>query len=137
MRKYLIPLIAALTIAASPAHADRGAYGRGGQGAYGGHGGHGGYHYHGGGYPWAGLALFGAIAGLAILAESSRPAYVDPYYGAPTYAAPLVFIEQQPQTAGASANPGGYWYYCGSSFMYYPYAKVCPEGWQPVPASPY
>jgi hypothetical protein len=123
MRKLVIPLIAALTLATFPAHADRSYHG------------HGSYGYRGGGDPWAGLILFSAIAGLAILAESSRPAYVDPYYGAPTYGAPLVFIEQPPAT-GSSANPAGYWYYCGSSFMYYPYAKVCPEGWQAVPASP-
>jgi len=132
MRKLVIPLIVALTLATSPAHADRGYQGHGGQGGYGGHSYHG-----GGGDPWAGLLLFSAIAGLAILAESSRPAYVDPYLVAPSNAAPTVFIEQQNPAAEAPANPAGYWYYCPSSALYYPYARACPEGWQPVPAIPY
>lgn len=28
------------------------------------------------------------------------------------------------------------WYFCRSSGMYYPYTKVCPEGWRAVPATP-
>ena len=127
MRKFVVPLIAALALAALPAHADRGYYGRGGNG------------YHGGGgvSPWAGLAVFGALAGLAIMAESSRPVYVDPYNAGPAYAPQEVYIEGQPEAGVLQANPAGAWYYCASSAMYYPYTKACPEGWQAVPAHPY
>ena len=127
MRKFVVPFIAALALAALPAHADRGYYGRGGNG------------YHGGGgvSPWAGLAVFGALAGLAIMAESSRPVYVDPYNAGPAYAPQEVYIEGQPEAGVLQANPAGAWYYCASSAMYYPYTKACPEGWQAVPAQPY
>ena len=127
MRKFVVPFIAALALAALPAHADRGYYGRGGTG------------YHGGGgvSPWAGLAVFGALAGLAIMAESSRPVYVDPYNAGPAYAPQEVYIEGQPEAGELQANPAGAWYYCASSAMYYPYTKACPEGWQAVPAQPY
>ncbi len=127
MRKFVVPLIAALALAALPAHADRGYYGRGGNG------------YHGGGgvSPWAGLAVFGALAGLAIMAESSRPVYVDPYNAGPAYAPQEVYIEGQPEAGVLQANPAGAWYYCASSAMYYPYTKACPEGWQALPAQPH
>ena len=127
MRKFVVPFIAALALAALPAHADRGYYGRGGNG------------YHGGGgvSPWAGLAVFGALAGLAIMAESSRPVYVDPYNAGPAYAPQEVYSEGQPEAGVLQANPAGAWYYCASSAMYYPYTKACPEGWQAVPAQPY
>ena len=127
MRKFVDPFIAALALVALPAQADRGYYGRGGNG------------YHGGGSvsPWAGLAVFGALAGLAIIAESSRPVYVDPYNSGPAYAPQGVYSEGQPEAGVPPANPAGAWYYCGSSAMYYPYTKACPEGWQAVPAHPY
>ena len=127
MRKFVVPFIAALALAALPAHADRGYYGRGGNG------------YHGGGgvSPWAGLAVFGALAGLAIMAESSRPVYVDPYNAGPAYAPQEVYIEGQPEARVLQANPAGAWYYCASSAMYYPYTKACPEGWQALPAQPH
>lgn len=127
MRKFVVPFIVALALAALPAHADRGYYGRGGNG------------YHGGGgvSPWAGLAVFGALAGLAIMAESSRPVYVDPYGAGPAYAPQEVYIEGQPEAGVPQANPAGAWYYCASSAMYYPYTKACPEGWRAVPAQPY
>ena len=133
MRKFVVPFIAAMALAALPAHADRGYYGRGGNGYHGGSG------YHGGGSvsPWAGLAIFGALAGLAIMAESSRPAYVDPYNAGPAYAPQEVYIEGPPEAGAPPTDPAGAWYYCGSSAMYYPYTKTCPEGWQAVPAHPY
>ncbi len=76
MHKFVVPFISVLALVVLPAHADRGYYGRGGNG------------YRGGGSvsPWAGLAVFGALAGLAIMAESSRPVYVDPYNAGPAYA---------------------------------------------------
>ena len=153
MRKFLILLAAATSLAAIPAHAERGYSGSGGRGVapgpapYQGHGGYpgrsyrgyGGYHgggYHGGGYyPWAGLALFSALAGLAILAETTPAPYVDPYYGGPIYGGPTLFIERQ--TENASPYPAGNWYYCASSALYYPYTRACPEGWQAVAPNPY
>ena len=138
MRKLLVPVIAALTLVTLPAHADRGYYGRDGN-RY--HGGSGGYGHHGGSSvsPWAGLAIFGALAGLAILAESSRPVQVepDPYNAEPAYAPQGGDIDGQPEAVAPPADPAGTWYYCGSSAMYYPYTKACPEGWQAVPARPY
>lgn len=143
MRKRLVLLVAAVfSLAALPAYADR-AYsgGRGSPGAapakggYHGHGippGHayrGGYHGAGGNYPWAGLALFTALAGLAIVAESSRLPPPDPDYGGPA-----LFIERWPE---ASPYPAGNWYYCHTSALYYPYAKTCPAGWQAVSPNPY
>jgi len=123
MRIYIIPLLAALSLAA-PAHADRG-YG------------HRGYSHHGGGGSgWAGLAIFGALTGLAIMAERSRPVYVDPYYVGPVAPQQPVYIEQAPGSVPAPANAAGNWYYCGSSATYYPYTQACPEGWQAVPARP-
>ncbi len=127
MHKFVVPFISVLALVVLPAHADRGYYGRGGNG------------YRGGGSvsPWAGLAVFGALAGLAIMAESSRPVYVDPYNAGPAYAPQGAYIEGQPEVGVPPANPTGAWYYCGSSAMYYPYTKACPEGWQAVPAHPY
>lgn len=119
MRKLIAPLLVALLMATQPAQADRG-YG---------HRSHG----HHGGSGWAGLAIFGALTGLAIMAERSRPVYVDPYYAGPHYPQQTVYVEQAP----ASANPTGVWYYCGSSAMYYPYTQTCPEAWQTVSPRPY
>jgi len=113
MRKILITLIAALSLAAVPAYADHGGYGRGGYSGY----------HRGGGIPWAGVAAIGAVTGLAIMAANSRPVYSAPYYAVPTYPAPVTY-------APAPSS----WYYCQSSGMYYPYTNVCPEGWQAVPA---
>ena len=108
MRNLAISLVTALSLVALPAYADRG-------GDWRGHGGYG--HYHGGGgAPWAGLAVVGALTGLAIVAAHNRPVYVNPY-AAPAYAPP--------------AGPA---YYCQSSGMYYPYTTACPEGWLAVPA---
>ena len=130
MRKLLVPLIAALALLVPPAHADRGYHGRGG------HGYHGGSGHHGSISPWAGLAVFGALAGLAILAESSRPVYVDPHDAWPADLPQPIVGEGQPEASAAPGDPAGNWYYCGSSAMYYPYTRECPEGWQTVPARP-
>jgi hypothetical protein len=111
MRKFAICFVTALSLIALPAYADRG-------GDWHGYGGYG--HHHGGGAPWAGLAVVGALTGLAIMAERNRPVYVDSYPAA-VYPAPARL---------GSEN----WYYCQSSAMYYPYTTACPEGWQAVPA---
>jgi hypothetical protein len=124
MRKLILPTILALCLIAPTAHADRGYD-------------HGGYGHLGGGSGWAGLAIFGALTGLAIMAERTRPVYVDPYYVGPVYPQRPIYVEQQPAfNPPAPANPAGAWYYCGSSAMYYPYTQACPEGWQTVPARP-
>jgi len=128
MRKLLTFLVAAaVVVAAFPAYADRGYEHRG----YEHHG------YHGGGSGWAGLAIFGALAGMAIMSEQSRPVYVDPYYAGPVYQPQPVYVEQPPESASPVPPPASTWYYCGSSGMYFPYTKACPEGWQAVPARPY
>lgn len=108
MRNLAISLVTALSLVALPAYADRG-------GDWHGHGGHG--HNHGGA-PWAGLAVVGALTGLAIVA-AHRPAYVDPY------------------PAAVYVPPAGPAYYCQSSAMYYPYTTACPEGWLAVPGRRY
>lgn len=118
MRKLIVAFLTALSLVASPAHADRGYY----RDEH--------HHRHGdGNSAWIGLAVVGAIAGLAMMADQSRPRYAAPAYPPqpvypPSYSAP------------APAAPGT-WYYCQSSGMYYPDTRVCPEGWQAVPAAPY
>jgi hypothetical protein len=122
MQKLVITFITALSLAALPAYADRG-------------NGHGGYNHHGGGggAAWAGLAVVGALTGLAIMAERSRPVYVEPYYVERVYSEPLAYTAPPVYSVPARPVPEN-WYYCRSSAMYYPYTNACPEGWQAVPA---
>ena len=109
MRKFAVSLFTALALIALPAYADRGGgHGRGGYG-----------HHYGGGAPWAGLAVVGALTGLAIMSQQNRPVYVEPY------------------PAAVYAPPAGPAYYCQSSAMYYPATNACPEGWLAVPAQRY
>ena len=135
MRKTIISfvtLFTAFALAAAPAYADRGHGGRGNY--YGGHSHHRGGSYHRGGSSiWPGVAVVGAIAGLAILAERNRPVYVDPY---PAYPVQRVYVEP-PVVVAPARGANQPWYYCQSSAMYYPYTQACPEGWQAVPARPY
>lgn len=124
MRKLIIAAVAALSLAALPAHADRGYY-------------RGGHHSHrDGGSVWAGLAVVGVLAGLAIMADQSRPQYAAPAYVQPEYPPQPSYAVPPASPVPAPASPGT-WYYCPSSAMYYPYTKACPEGWQAVPANPY
>lgn len=127
MQKLTIAIVAALSLVAAPAYADRGY-----------HRGYRGHHHSSGNSAWAGVAVIGALAGMAIMAERSRPVYVEPYryyeqpvYQAPArvYAAPPVYVAAPPATVNV-------WYFCQSSAMYYPYTEACPEGWQTVPAGP-
>ncbi|MBS1188612.1 MAG: hypothetical protein H6R10_404 [Rhodocyclaceae bacterium] len=136
MRKSIIAVIAAFSLAALPAHADRGGYYRGG-GHYGGHyQNHGGH--HGGDSVWAGLAIVGAIAGLAILADQARPRYAVPYEAQPVYPPQPTYVEPPPGPAPVPAPAASAtWYYCPSAQAYYPYLRDCPGGWQVVPANPY
>jgi hypothetical protein len=125
MRRLLIVLVAATLAVAFPARADR---------AYDHHA----YGHHGGSSGLAGLVIFGALTSMAIISEQQRrPVYVDPYYVAPAYSQPPVYIEQMPASPAPATNAQNTWYYCASSSMYYPYTKACPEGWQAVPARPY
>lgn len=126
MQKLTIAFLAALSLAAAPAYADRGHY-RG----YRGH-----HHHSGGSSAWAGVAVVGALAGLAIMAERNRPVYVEPYYGQPVYRAPARVYEAPPVYVAAPPVTSNVWYFCQSSAMYYPYTQACPEGWQTVPAGP-
>lgn len=98
-------------------------------------------HHRGGGNSLSGLAIFGALAGVAIgtaiIADRSRPVYVQPYaepiYVQPAYRPQPVYIEQQPvYSAAPPVDPANTEYYCGSSSMYYPETQACPEGWQAV-----
>ncbi|HEY7986936.1 MAG TPA: hypothetical protein VIE17_08440 [Methylophilaceae bacterium] len=103
---------------------------------------------HGGG-GWVLPALIGG----AILYDVTRPHYYypppqtvyvqpqtvyvqpQPYYvqPAPTYSyAPPAPVYQQAPAAAAPQS----WYYCDSARGYYPYVKVCPGGWEQVPAMP-
>ena len=117
MQKLLVTVVTSLALVAFPAYADhgheRGHYERHGDRAS----------------AWAGVAAIGAIAGLAILAEQSRPVYAAPAYVQPVYQPPANYAP--PQLAS------DIWYYCQSSAMYYPYTKACPDGWQAVPAGSY
>lgn len=128
MRKTIIAAVTALTLAVSPAYADHGYY-RGGGDYH--------EHHHGGGSPWVGLAVVGALAGLAIMADQSRPRYVAaPAYVEPAYP-PQPAYSYPPTYSAPAPDAPGTWYYCGSSGMYYPNTRACPEGWQAVPARPY
>ena len=121
MKKILIAVIASFSLAVLPAYADGGR----------GHG-RGNYRSHSDSSSlWAGVAIIGAIAGLALLADQSSPSQVSPApgYVEPVYQAPVNYAPPQP-----AANV---WYYCQSSAMYYPYTKVCPEGWQAVSPGSY
>lgn len=82
MRKTIIASLTALCLAAAPAYADHDRY----------HDGH--RNRHDNGSPWVGLAIVGAIAGLAMIASSDRdrprpqaPVYVEPT-SSPPYSAP-------------------------------------------------
>jgi hypothetical protein len=62
------------------------------------------------------------------------PAYYPPAYYPPAYYPPATeYVEPTPAPAAPAA---GYWYYCPSSQAYYPYVRVCPEGWQQVAPQP-
>lgn len=127
-------LIAALLIAVSSASISS-AY------AEVGHMGHGnGSHWNGGhwsgGCFGCGLWLFDALLATDIAIQSAQqpvmvappPAYVQPV-PQPTYV--------QPMPAPMPAQPPvPTWYFCKSTNGYYPYTQYCPEGWQPISATP-
>lgn len=79
-------------------------------------------HRHGHGRNWGVPAAVLAITGLAIGAAAYQSYQPSPSY---VYSAPPRPVEPPPPDSGN-------WYYCASSSMYYPYTRVCPEGWQAV-----
>ena len=117
MKKIFVTVITSLSLVALPAYADHGYERRNYQ------------HHNDRSSMWAGVAVIGAIAGLAILADQNRPVYTAPAYVEPVYQAPVNYARPQPAS--------NVWYYCPSSAMYYPYTKACPEGWEAVPAQSY
>ena len=123
MQKLLVSLVISLSLIALPAYAENGR----GRRNYESHGQH--ERHDNNGSAWAGVAIIGAIAGLALLAERNEPAYNASTYVEPVYQAPGSYAPPQPAS--------NVWYYCQSSAMYYPYTKACPEGWQAVPAGSY
>ncbi len=90
--------------------------------------------YGRGGYYGLGLGL-GLGYGLGYYGGYPYYGGYGGYYGYPPAVAtvpvsPPVYIQQsQPVT---QQYPSGYWYYCSNPEGYYPYVKVCPNGWQPV-----
>lgn len=106
---------------------------------------------HGHGRHYGGGARFGIFLGAPLLWGGyygpSPYYYPSPYY--PQYYPPVVtvpvapptYVEQgevgaAPPSAAPAAPEPGFWYYCADSRAYYPYAKECPGGWQPVSPQP-
>lgn len=56
-----------------------------------------------------------------------------PAYG---YGAPVIVESVPPPIYIQNNTAGQSWYFCRSSNGYYPYVKVCPEGWENVPSAP-
>ncbi|HTD06542.1 hypothetical protein [Undibacterium sp.] len=139
MKAILLVLIALSSATASMAWAD---HGRGGGGFRGGaHGDfHGGFH---GGFrgPRVGFGLFVDPFPLFYGPAYYGPAYYPYYY-------PDVVVSPAPATvyvdpSAAVVAPGSGqpsqsndWYYCHNPDGYYPSVRVCPSGWQRVPAQP-
>lgn len=130
-------VIALCVVPAVPSYASGGH--SGGHGGF--HGGfhHGGFH-HGGGFhgsvfiggPWWGGPWWWG------------PAYVYPY---PYWYYPYAYAPYPPASvegssvyiqkpSGSSEQAEGYWYYCESAKVYYPYVDTCPEAWIKVPPAP-
>ncbi len=95
---------------------------------------------------WVAPLLFLGLAGAVIGAAAShntapQPTYVTPqpqYVPPPvTYVPPApAYIAPPAVVPAPPPQPVGTWYFCRSVGQYYPYTPVCPEGWQPVPATP-
>ena len=135
LRAGILAAIAALSLIAMPAWADRG---------------------HGHGYGW-GWGPAGFLFGSALLYSALQPrpyyapqiVYAPPVYGPvvqpyyePTYIAPPVVALPPPPTnlaQGPSTEmPGGspWWYFCRKPGAYYPYVRECPSGWEKVSPTP-
>lgn len=166
IKPIALAVIAAGTLAMTPAWADRG--GGGGHGGYGGRGGYGHGSGYGGDHFWA---PFGFLLGTAIIYSALQPrtVYYEPqvvytppvyYYPqttyvqsylqpgdqvvGPTYIAPPPSSPPPPSSISMGQNvqsgpgPSGeqWWYACRKPAGYYPYVKDCPSGWQKVPPVP-
>jgi hypothetical protein len=69
------------------------------------------------------------------------PYYVYAYPPVIAMQSPPVYIErsgpqQQQQQPQLMQPTQPWWYYCENPQGYYPYVRVCPNGWQQVPAQP-
>lgn len=135
MKKTVLASLIA-TLAVTPILAE--AHGRGGG--------------HGGGGGW----WFPALLGGALIYDITRPHYYQPdpypyYQPAPVYYQPAPVYVQPPQQVYVQPAPtyqqqqpsyapptaaAQTWYYCSSAKGYYPYVRVCPGGWEQVPAMP-
>lgn len=138
LRANLLAVVAAASLLAMPAWADRGGHG------------------HGRGWGW-GWGPAGFLLGSALLYSAIQPrayygpqvVYAPPVYGPPvvqpyyeqTYVVPPVvtvppatYVAQGPSTE----MPGGgqWWYFCRKLGAYYPYVKECPSGWEKVSPTP-
>jgi hypothetical protein len=87
-----------------------------------------GHHHHGG------HVRFGIVLGAPLFWPHH---HYQPYYPR------TVVIREEPRTyieksdaPDASPSSSGYWYYCRSADMYYPYTQHCPGGWERVAPQP-
>ena len=130
MKKLVVAVFTSLSLAALPAYADP-AHGKRPHSSHSPHSTHSHERQDDNSSLWAGVAIIGAIAGLALLAENNRQAQpaAAPVYAQPYPPEPMDYAPPQPPTST--------WYYCPSSATYYPYARTCPEGWMSLPARPY
>jgi hypothetical protein len=118
-------------LASSVAWANGSAHGRGFS--------HHGHHHHGHHHSRARVDI---IVG-APLAVPWPGYYARPPYYAYSYppaiamqSSPPVYIERGDEQDQIQQPPPAYWYYCNNPQGYYPYVRVCPKGWQQVPAQP-
>ncbi len=85
---------------------------------------------------WLAPLLFIGLVGAALSASANNTNQPAPE---PVYAAPPRMVEPPPVRYEAPAPPPAptyTWYFCRSVGKYYPYTQYCPEGWQPVAATP-
>ncbi len=107
-------VMAATSVAGTPAWADRGYHG----GEH--HGG--GHHHDGNAFGWSA----GLVLGSALLWAATRPPTVVYREPAPIMVAPPPVYLAPPPPAD------GWWYFCRASGTYYPYVQSCPGAWERV-----
>lgn len=151
LRATILAIIAAGSLAMTPAWAQRAHGSPGSHWSPGGHGGHGYDHSWG---------PFGFLLGTAILYSALQPrtvyyepqvvytpppyapatTFVQPYYAEQSYVSPPVVSTPPPpriaqstplETAGVA-----WWYFCKKPAGYYPYIRECPSGWERVSPTP-
>jgi hypothetical protein len=102
-------------------------------------GGGGGYSRHYGGHPRHPHHHTSIAVGFGFGYPFWGPWYYPPpyYYPVAFPVQPVTYIERVAERQRPpAAEPGAWWYYCGSSQGYYPHVKACPTGWQRVPPTP-